>query len=186
MLSWFELEWLRSEYFWLALCVALFLLEPILPYLYATPWAIAALFTALLAAILSNAIPVFILFFIFALLGVFLFLTLRPILCYYIYAGRQQTNIAALIGRETVVLEEARRSGERKGSVKIDGVVWSVLPRETDILAPQTAVRVLEVRGNTLIVEDVSRLSPPEKMPDALARRMLYIIKKGSAYWIRK
>jgi len=72
-----------------------------------------------------------------------------------------ETNAAALVAREAVVLATTTGSG---GRVKLRGEVWSArAAHEGDVLAPGTEVRVVRIEGATAVVS--AAVEPPRQTP---------------------
>ncbi|PTR27619.1 membrane protein implicated in regulation of membrane protease activity [Rhodococcus sp. OK519] len=60
------------------------------------------------------------------------------------------TNIAALSGKQALVLQEV---GANAGQVKLDGDVWTARPLDvTEVYLPGTTVTVMEIDGATAVV----------------------------------
>lgn len=81
-----------------------------------------------------------------------LFLT-RPILTKKLNAYRQnKTNIDAVIGSEVLVTEKISKF--EKGAVRLNGVLWSAESKDSELEIDAGSVcKIVEVRGNTLVVE---------------------------------
>ena len=64
----------------------------------------------------------------------------------------EKTNTSAFIGKEYILLEEITILN--RGTVKIDGVLWSCISANLDENIPAgTVVIVQEIKGNKLIVK---------------------------------
>lgn len=66
-------------------------------------------------------------------------------------AKHQKTNVDALIGRTTKLLEDC--SEFKNSSVKFGDVVWTVKPLNGEVLPQNALVKIVRIEGNTLIVK---------------------------------
>jgi membrane protein implicated in regulation of membrane protease activity len=118
--------------------------------LYLAPFAIGALFAALVALL---GVGVALSAVLFALSSVMVFAALRPV------AHRHsrlppaiRTGAAALIGRPAVVLERIAND-EGVGCVRIDGEVWTARSYDdSEVIDAGERVEVVEIRGATAMV----------------------------------
>lgn len=85
---------------------------------------------------------------------VLLFLT-RPVLNKKLNSYRQnKTNIDAVIGNEVLVTKKISKF--EKGEIKLHGVLWSAESKDSEQeIDAGTVCKVMEVRGNTLVVEKI-------------------------------
>ena len=94
---------------------------------------------------------------LFIVLGLVLLFTLRPWLLRHLRARMPlvETNAAALVGREAVVVSTVTGEG---GRVKLAGEVWSARVEVAQTIPPGTEVRVSRIEGATAIVAPVAGL----------------------------
>ncbi|TSD95347.1 NfeD family protein [Skermania sp. ID1734] len=88
---------------------------------------------------------------VFAVVSVALVLGVRPMLLRRFAAPpHTPTNVAALPGKQALVLEEV---AEHAGRVKLDGDVWTARPLDaTEVYPPGTTVTVMKIDGATAVV----------------------------------
>jgi membrane protein implicated in regulation of membrane protease activity len=86
-----------------------------------------------------------------ALTSVLLLATLRPFLLHRLRERTPlvETNSAALVGREAVVVSTVTLEG---GRVKLNGEVWSARVDAAQAIPPGTEVRVARIDGATAVV----------------------------------
>ncbi|WP_426595452.1 NfeD family protein [Cellulomonas sp. McL0617] len=86
-----------------------------------------------------------------ALTSVLLLATLRPFLLKHLRERTPlvETNSAALVGREAVVVSTVTLEG---GRVKLNGEVWSARVDAAQAIPPGTEVRVARIDGATAVV----------------------------------
>lgn len=96
-------------------------------------------------------------FIVAALTSVLLLVTLRPWLLRHLRDRMPlvETNSAALVGRDAVVVATVTGAG---GRVKLNGEVWSARADADDSLPPGTEVRVARIDGATAVVVPVPGL----------------------------
>ena len=96
-------------------------------------------------------------FVVAALTSVLLLFTLRPWLLRHLRARMPlvETNAAALVGREAVVVSTVTGEG---GRVKLPGEVWSARVDAVQTIPPGTEVRVTRIDGATAVVAPVPGL----------------------------
>ena len=101
--------------------------------------------------------PVPVQFVVAALTSVILLATLRPWLLRHLKARMPlvETNAAALVGREAVVVSTVTGEG---GRVKLAGEVWSARVDAVQTIPPGTEVRVTRIEGATAVVAPVPGL----------------------------
>ncbi|AEE45854.1 NfeD family protein [Cellulomonas fimi] len=92
--------------------------------------------------------------------AVLLLFTLRPWLLRRLRARQPlvETNAAALVGREAVVMSTVTVEG---GRVKLAGEVWSARAEAGTAIAPGTPVRVARIEGATAVVAAAGSGQPP-------------------------
>ncbi|RHA44577.1 NfeD family protein [Cellulomonas rhizosphaerae] len=95
--------------------------------------------------------PVWLQFLIAALTAVVLLATLRPWLLRRLKkrVPLEETNAAALVGKDAVVVSTVTLEG---GRVKLNGEVWSARTSTADALLPGAQVRVDRIEGATAVV----------------------------------
>jgi membrane protein implicated in regulation of membrane protease activity len=137
---------------WLIAAVALAVAEVLNLGFFLFPFAIGAAGAAL--ADLAGA-PTPVAFVVFAVLAALSFGILRPIARRHVRMPPAiRTGTAALIGRQATVVERIAND-EGKGSVRIDGEVWTARSFDDDrIIEPGTRVEVIEIRGATALVAE--------------------------------
>ena len=93
-------------------------------------------------------------FIVAALTSVVLLFTLRPWLLRHLRARMPlvETNAAALVGRDAVVVSTVTVEG---GRVKLNGEVWSARADAAQAIPPGTEVRVSRIDGATAVVVPV-------------------------------
>src|SRR5262245_49225475 len=107
-------------------------------------------FGAALAGALDASVPVQLI--VFAALSTLGLVLVRPAIKHRLHRGADpaKMGVDAIEGTEATVIEEV---GEGRGMVKIGGEIWSARPYDaTQVIAPGTAVRVVEVKGATALV----------------------------------
>ena len=138
-------------YFWTALTMIFVVIEFATVQL-VTIWfalgSIAALFVCSLRAPLYVQIIVFL-----AASTLFLLLT-RPLTTRLTQKNYSPTNADRCIGKIATVME-AIDNVNGKGSVKIDGNVWSARSEDGEPITSGQRVRVLKIDGVKLIVKDI-------------------------------
>jgi len=93
-------------------------------------------------------------FIVAALTSVVLLFTLRPWLLRHLRARMPlvETNAAALVGRDAVVVSTVTVEG---GRVKLNGEVWSARTSTDEAIPPGSQVRVDRIDGATAVVAPV-------------------------------
>jgi membrane protein implicated in regulation of membrane protease activity len=146
-------DWL----WWLSAALALGILEMLTLDLVFVMLAGGALAGALSAG-LGASVPVQ--FVVACATSALLLLALRPWLLRHL-RGRMplvETNTAALVGREAVVMSTVTVEG---GRVKLAGEVWSARADAGTAIAPGTPVRVARIDGATAVVAPAGSGQPP-------------------------
>jgi membrane protein implicated in regulation of membrane protease activity len=108
--------------------------------------AVAAALTGLVGA------PLLIQVAVFAVVSGLGLLAVRPAIKRHLHRGAEPAvmGVEAIEGTEATVIEEV---AEGRGLVKIGGELWSARPYDaTQVIAPGTAVQVVEVKGATALV----------------------------------
>lgn len=88
---------------------------------------------------------------IFILVTLLLLLLTRPIVMRYIKTNEIKTNVDSYIGQTGFVTESITK--ELNGRVKLKGLDWSA--KSNDTILEGTEVKVIDVEGNKLIVEEI-------------------------------
>ncbi|WP_424245749.1 membrane protein implicated in regulation of membrane protease activity [Elusimicrobium posterum] len=91
-------------------------------------------------------LPFFVQAMVFAAVGLVLFFNVRPFALKYLHKKTKdlKTNADALIGRKAVVYEDINAE-TKKGSIKIDGDIWSAIAAKN--IAAGTEVTVEKMEG---------------------------------------
>lgn len=99
--------------------------------------------------------PIWLQILVAALTSVVLLATLRPWLLRRLKRRMpvEETNAAALVGKDAVVVSTVTLEG---GRVKLNGEVWSARTRTADVIPPGAQVRVDRIDGATAVVEPAS------------------------------
>lgn len=112
------------------------------------PGALIALVLALFGVHLAIQVGVF------TVATVLFIIFFRKKLIQYLSKDKSKTNTDLLIGKELKLITPI--AFQTPGSVKINGVVWSAsLEDETAELKEGSLVKVVEIKGNKLIVREV-------------------------------
>ncbi|MBQ7906545.1 MAG: NfeD family protein [Clostridia bacterium] len=140
------------EWFWLALTIALIVVEVATVQLVTIWFAVGAGVTSLITA-LTN-IEIYWQIVIFALISIALLLATRPLVKKLLAkrSEKQKTNLELLIGKEAVVVEEIDNV-MGKGAVKIGGAIWSARSLDGRKIFKDEIVVFREIDGNKAIVE---------------------------------
>lgn len=93
---------------------------------------------------------------IFVVLTCVFIFALRPLAKKYLLRNANtRTNTEALIGKECRLLTGC--DFENLGSLKINGVVWSVKAQNDEKLEKNEIVKIVEIDGNKLVVKQVNK-----------------------------
>ncbi|WP_029287595.1 NfeD family protein [Cellulomonas sp. HZM] len=103
------------------------------------------------AAAYGLGAPVWVQIVVACVVAVILLATLRPWLLRHLKSRipLEETNAAALVGRDAVVLSTVTLEG---GRVKLAGEVWTARTETSEALAPGVQVRVARIDGATAVV----------------------------------
>jgi membrane protein implicated in regulation of membrane protease activity len=136
---------------WIGAALALGILEMLSLDLVLSMFAGGAIAGAI-AYWLGASVPVQ--FVVAAITSVVLLATLRPWLLRHLRARMPlvETNAAALVGRDAVVVSTVTVEG---GRVKLNGEVWSARADAAQAIPPGTEVRVSRIDGATAVVVPV-------------------------------
>lgn len=133
--------------FWLVLVIVLSIIE-IATVNLLTIWFVIS---GIVALILSFFIKdVAIVSTIFALLGIILLFTTRPIFSKLLKPKNEKTNFDRIIGKVGIVTEEIKRN--QIGEVKIDGKKWSAISNKKIEVGKEVIIEAIE--GVKLIVKE--------------------------------
>ncbi len=91
--------------------------------------------------------------FIFLIVSVLAFLTIRPIAKKYLSSKQQPTNADRYIGQRVTVTETV--TAETWGAVTIQGVRWSIREVNGKTVEPGETVEVIALEGAKLLVKKV-------------------------------
>lgn len=108
--------------FWLILVIILTIIEVATVNLLTIWFVISGIVALILSFFIED---VAIVSTIFAVLGIILLITTRPILKKYLPTQRERTNIDRVIGMKGIVTEEIKKN--IIGEVKVDGKKWSAI-----------------------------------------------------------
>src|SRR5829696_7594954 len=141
-----------SWVFWIVVGIAFAVGEVLTTSFFLAPFAVGALFAALLAALGIGLVGAWSLFIVVSLLMLWV---VRPIARSHLKTPAQiRTGTAALVGRRAVVLERIANH-EAVGCVRIDGEVWTARAYDDDlIIEAGTTVDIVEIRGATALVSE--------------------------------
>ncbi len=133
--------------FWLVLVIVLSIIE-IATVNLLTIWFVIS---GIVALILSFFIKdVAIVSTIFALLGIILLFTTRPIFSKLLKPKNEKTNFDRIIGKVGIVTEEIKRN--QIGEVKIDGKKWSAISNKKIEVGKEVIIEAIE--GVKLVVKE--------------------------------
>ncbi len=136
-------------YTWVALLIVFAAIELITPQLVCIWFAIGSL-GAFIAASLDA--PLWQQIVIFIVVSVIMIFVTRPLYRRFIKTKLVPTNADRLIG-ETAVVTEAIDNLQGKGSVKVQGQVWTARSENGEVISENTHVTVLRIEGVKLIVK---------------------------------
>lgn len=137
--------------FWLAAFI-LFLVTEAATMGLTTIWFAGGSLMALILALLELPFGIQVTVF-FGISFVLLFFT-RPLALSYFNKEREKTNIDSIVGAKGIVKKEINNRKE-EGAVVLGGMEWSARSEGEQILGEGTRVRVKEIRGVKLIVEEI-------------------------------
>lgn len=140
-------------WFWLAVAIALAVVELSTVQLVSIWFAAGAAVTAIIKAVFPS-IGVPWQFLIFVILSVGLLIATRPFVKKFLSRRKeeQKTNLELIIGKEAIVVE-AIDNIKAEGAIKINGVVWSARSLDDSQIPLETVVILKEISGNKAIVE---------------------------------
>jgi len=145
-----------EKFMWLVAAFALFIFEILTPGVFFFACigvgALAAFFVSLVVPG-GNGLVIWATFFAVSVLSIYF---IRPVAKKYINSRRgdeKKSNIDALIGRRTLLIEKSSPIEGKMGLVKIDGEYWKVSSEE--VLPEGENVEVVAVEGTHLVVRKV-------------------------------
>ena len=131
--------------FWLILVIVLTIIEVATVNLLTIWFVISGIVALILSFFIED---VAIVSTIFAVLGIILLITTRPILKKYLPTQRERTNIDRVIGMKGIVTEEIKKNVI--GEVKVDRKKWSAISNKKIEVGEEVIVDAIE--GVKLIV----------------------------------
>lgn len=131
--------------FWLILVIVLTIIEVATVNLLTIWFVISGIVALILSFFIED---VAIVSTIFAVLGIILLITTRPILKKYLPTQRERTNIDRVIGMKGLVTEEIKKNVI--GEVKVDGKKWSAISNKKIEVGEEVIVDAIE--GVKLVV----------------------------------
>lgn len=139
---------------WLGILALCLVIEAITAGL-TTVWFAGGALAAGIAAYVGGGLFVQLLLFFVVSLAL-LFFT-RPLAVKFMNKGLEKTNVNTMVGKKAIVTEEIHGL-KGTGKVHIQDIDWLARSsREEEVIPVDTVVRVLEVKGVTLIVEEDRR-----------------------------
>ena len=123
--------------FWLILVIVLTIIEVATVNLLTIWFVISGIVALILSFFIED---VAIVSTIFAVLGIILLITTRPILKKYLPTQRERTNIDRVIGMKGIVTEEIKKNVI--GEVKVDGKKWSAISNKKIEVGEEVAAAV--------------------------------------------
>jgi membrane protein implicated in regulation of membrane protease activity len=139
-----------SPWFWFALAVVCGVIELASSFNLTTIWfALSALITALLAALIGDALSVEaqtrLYIAVFLVLGVALLVLTRPFAVKVLKIGRVKTNVDALAGQLAIITKKIPRAG--RGEARINGQIWTVIAENGGEIDKDTECVVVRIEG---------------------------------------
>lgn len=131
--------------FWLILVIVLTIIEVATVNLLTIWFVISGIVALILSFFIED---VAIVSTIFAVLGIILLITTRPLLKKYLPTQRERTNIDRVIGMKGIVTEEIKKNVI--GEVKVDGKKWSAISNKKIEVGEEVIVDAID--GVKLIV----------------------------------
>ncbi len=133
-------------YFWVSMIILLTIIEVCSVNL-TTIWFVASALVALIVSMFYDDIVIQV--GIFAILGILLLITTKPLLKKFIKVDKVKTNLDRVIGMKGVVTEKILPL--KLGEVKVDGKRWTAFSDEE--LDEDEVVKILNIDGVKLKVE---------------------------------
>lgn len=140
-----------NSVYWL-IVLALLLLIEIFTLGLTTIWFAGGALISFIVSLFSDNLPLEISLFI--VISLILLIFTRPIVMRYFNKERVKTNYETIIGKVGIVTTEIDNMNA-VGQVSVDGQVWSARTLNQEKLDVGTKVRINEISGVKLIVEEV-------------------------------
>lgn len=139
-------------YTWLGITVVALILEFITADM-VTIWFAGGGLVALILS-LFDGVSVFVQIPVFIAVSVVCLLCFRKMVMKKLNVKTANLNADSVIGKEYILLTAI--GFNQPGSIRVNDVVWSaVTEKETDEIAEKTVVRIIGLKGNKYIVEEV-------------------------------
>lgn len=90
--------------------------------------------------------------FVFAIVSVILLVFTRPIAVRALSKNNELTNVDRYVGMETISISDIGGL-DKLGSVEINGMEWTAITRNGEIIEKNSKVVIKAIEGNKLIVE---------------------------------
>ena len=137
---------------WLALFVAMLVVEAMGPALVSVWFSFGALISLIVSFIPGVAWWIQVV--IFVVISLATLIALRPIVNRYYKRNKYSTNIDSFTGKRGYVIEDI--TFLKPGAVKIGDVSWTAIPADKDEkILENEVIEVIKVSGNKLIVKKV-------------------------------
>lgn len=90
---------------------------------------------------------------VFFTVSIILLLSLRKLAIKYLLKNNnQKVGTDRIMGTKTRLITEI--TAENPGTIKVNGVIWSAITENSEPLAENTIVEIVEIRGNKFIVKE--------------------------------
>ena len=137
---------------WIGIIVLTVILELATMELVSIWFTFGAIVPLILAA--TKAVGAEIQIIIFIVISAILIISLRKITKKWLLKNsNEKTNTDALIGQKFKMLEKT--DFETVGTVKVNGVVWSAIEENREIIEKDQLVEIVKISGNKLIVKKI-------------------------------
>lgn len=138
---------------WIIVIVATVIIEAFTMEMVSAWFAVGAIIPLILSACNVGSWELHVILFI--LISAVLILSLRKLTLKFLFKNsNEKTNLDSIIGNTYRMLE--RTDFETRGSVKINGVVWSVEGENQETIEKDELVEIVKVVGNKLIVKKIT------------------------------
>ena len=137
------------EVIWLVLIILLVIVEA-LTFNFITIWAAIGSLAAFITAYFTNDINIQLV--VFFLVTIISLIFSRPFVKKIIKFDKEATNLDSTIGKTAIVLKQVDNDS---GRVKVMGKDWAARSIDGKIIKEGSKVKVLEIKGVKLIVEEV-------------------------------
>lgn len=125
--------------FWLVLVIVLTIIELATTNLLSVWFVISGIVALILSFFIDD---VAIVSTVFAVLGIILLFTTRPLLKRYLPTQRVRTNADRIIGMKGIVTEEIRKN--EVGEVKVDGKKWSAISKTKIPVGSEVVIEAID------------------------------------------